>query len=440
MPLQPSDLVLQRLLTLHPKIIDLSLGRVTRLLARLHHPEGRLAPVVHVAGTNGKGSTIAFLRAMLEAAGYRVQAYISPHLVRFAERIKLVGGIIGEARLTALLEECERANRGEPITFFEITTAAAFLAFAREPADVLLLEVGLGGRLDATNVIERPALSIITPVSIDHTQYLGNSLEGIAFEKAGILKPGVKAVIGPQILHAEAVIKAQAERVGASLYRYGPDWRIEAAGDRLHYEGRHWQLDLPQPNLLGAHQIVNAGIAVASAERLDGFRISPDHLRAGLTRAEWPARLQRLTRGPLVDALPGKDWELWLDGGHNAAAGEILAKQAARWHDGGASEKSAGNKPLGLVYGMLKTKDAIHFLAPLASYAAALRAVAIPGEINSLTAEEACAHARAVGHKAEAAESVEAAVRELVATLGQPSRILICGSLYLAGKVLAENG
>lgn len=440
MPLRSSDEILQRLLTLHPKIIDLSLDRITRLLARLHHPERRLAPVVHVAGTNGKGSTIAFLRAILEAAGYRVQAYISPHLVRFAERIKLVGGIIDEAGLTALLEECERANRGEPITFFEITTAAAFLAFARQEADVLLLEVGLGGRLDATNVIERPALSVITPVSIDHTQYLGESLEGIASEKAGILKPDVTAVIGPQPARAETAIETHAKRVGAFLYRYGRDWRIEQRGDGFRYEGRRWQVDLPQPNLLGAHQLVNAGIAVAAAECLDRFRISSEHLQAGLIHAEWPARLQRLTRGPLVDALPGNGWELWLDGGHNAAAGEILAAQAARWRDGVAREKSSGGKPLGLVFGMLKTKDAAGFLSPLAAYATALRAVAIPGETNSLSAEEACAQARAAGHKAEAATSVEAAVRDLVGQLGRPSRLLICGSLYLAGKVLAENG
>ncbi|MFI4985906.1 MAG: bifunctional folylpolyglutamate synthase/dihydrofolate synthase [Alphaproteobacteria bacterium] len=430
MPLQPSDLVLGCLLALHPKLIDLALGRIERLLERLGHPEHKLAPVVHVAGTNGKGSTIAFLRAMLEAAGYRVQAYTSPHLVRFAERIRLVADIIDDARLTQLLEECERANRGEPITFFEITTAAAFLAFSREPADALLLEVGLGGRFDATNVIRTPALLAITPISLDHTEHLGETIEKIAFEKAGILKPGVVAVVGPQLPGAAGVIETQAEHVGAALFRHGRDWSIAASGDGWHYRGRRWRLELPRPGLLGEHQLENAALAVAAAERLTGFRLSPEHVRAGLAQVEWPARLQRLTRGPLVAALPGAGWELWLDGGHNASAGAALARQAQAWRD----------KPLGLVYGMLKSKDAQSFLTPLAPHATALRAVAIPGEANSLSAEAAASHARAAGHRAQPAESPLAAVTELVAELARPSRLLICGSLYLAGKVLAENG
>ena len=430
MPPLPSDEILKRLLALHPKAIDLSLGRIERLLADLGNPERRLAPVVHVAGTNGKGSTIAFLRAFLEAAGYRVQAYTSPHLVRFAERIRLSDGIIEEARLSALLEECECVNAGAEITFFEITTAAAFLAFARAPADLLLLEVGLGGRLDATNVVERPALSVVTPVSIDHIEFLGDTLAKIAFEKAGVLKPGVRAVVGPQPAAALGVIAAEADRVGAPLYRVGEDWTIEATAEGMRYRGRAALLDLPRPGLLGAHQVSNAGLAIAAAERLEGFRIGSDHLRRGLARVEWPARLQRLTRGPLIAALPDEGWELWLDGGHNPAAGEVLARQAERWRD----------LPLGLVFGMLKTKDAAHFLAPLARDAAALRAIAIPGEANSLSAQEACRFASAAGHRAAAAGSLLAAVRELAATLRRPSRLLICGSLYLAGKVLAENG
>ncbi|HYB10020.1 MAG TPA: folylpolyglutamate synthase/dihydrofolate synthase family protein [Alphaproteobacteria bacterium] len=427
---QPSDLVLERLLALHPKAIDLSLGRIERLLDRLGHPENRLAPAVHVAGTNGKGSTVAYMRAFLEAAGCRVQVYTSPHLVRFAERIRLSRGLVSDDELTALLEECERVNGGEPITFFEITTAAAFLAFAREEADVLLLEVGLGGRLDATNVVKRPAVSAITPVSIDHTQFLGNTLEAIAFEKAGILRPGVVAAIGPQLPGAMGVIEAQAERLGTPLYRFGVEWRVDPTSSGIRYEGQRWRLDLPRPALLGAHQIFNAGVSIAAAERLEGFHMTPAHLKAGLANVEWPARLQRLVLGPLRNLLPEPAWELWLDGGHNAAAGEILAAQASQWTD----------KPLALVYGMLKTKDAAHFLAPLAPYSTALRAVTIPGEVNSLPAEEACAYARAAGHRAEVADTVDAAVRELVATLDRPSRILICGSLYLAGKVLAENG
>jgi dihydrofolate synthase/folylpolyglutamate synthase len=433
--LRPSDFVLERLLALHPKIIDLSLGRIERLLDRLGYPEHRLAPVIHIAGTNGKGSTLAFLRAILEAAGYRVQAYTSPHLVRFAERIRLAHGIVAEDRLTALLEECERANDGAPITFFEITTAAAFLAFAREEADALLLEVGLGGRLDATNVIAHPALSVITPISIDHTQYLGNTIEAIAFEKAGILKPGVEAAIGPQVPGALGTIEREAEQRGTPLYRNGADWRIEAKGDGLSYQGRRWRLDLPRPTLLGIHQYLNAGLAIAAAERLDRFKIAPEHVAAGLTHAEWPARLQRLTRGPLVDALPSAAWELWLDGGHNAAAGTILSEQAARWRG-----DAVGGKPLGLVYGMLKTKDAEGFLAPLAPHASALRAIAVPGEAASLSAVEAAQHARAAGFRAEAASDALDAVRSLTAALPRPGRILICGSLYLAGRVLAENG
>lgn len=430
MPHQPSDLVLERLLALHPKLIDLSLGRIERLLERLGHPERRLAPAVHVAGTNGKGSVVATLRAFLAAAGYRVQAYTSPHLVRFAERIRLKGGIVGEGPLTALLEECERANGGAPITFFEITTAAAFLAFAREPADALLLEVGLGGRLDATNVVAKPALTVLTPISIDHVDHLGDTLERIAFEKAGILKTGVVAVVGPQPPGAMGVIEAESERVGAALYRHGRDWTVEARPAGIHYRGRHWRLDLPRPGLLGAHQIENAGLALAAAERLEGFRLTPDHLATGLARVDWPGRLQRLTRGPLSKALPDGGWELWLDGGHNAAAGAALASHARGWHD----------KPLGLVYGMLKTKDARQFLEPLVPHAAALRAIAIPGEANSLSAETAAAAALAAGHKAAPAASALDAVEALVRELKRPSRILVCGSLYLAGKILAENG
>ena len=430
MPPLRSDEVLKRLLALHPRVIDLSLGRIERLLATLGHPERRLAPVIHVAGTNGKGSTIAFLRAVLEAAGYRVQAYTSPHLVRFAERVRLADGLIEEERLAALLEECERVNAGAEITFFEITTAAAILAFARAAADILLVEVGLGGRLDATNVIERPALSVITPISIDHVEFLGDTLERIAFEKAGILKPGVAAAVGPQPAEALRVIAAEAERVGTQLFGHGEEWTIQATVEGMLYQGREWRLALPRPGLLGAHQIANAGLAIAAAERLEGFRFAPDHLWLGLARVEWPARLQRLKRGPLVAALPGEGWELWLDGGHNPAAAEILAQQAEDWRE----------RPLGLVFGMLKTKDAAHFLAPLARHGAALRAIAIPGEANSLSAEEACRLASAAGHRAAAAASPLAAVRELAATLGRPSRLLICGSLYLAGKILAENG
>jgi dihydrofolate synthase/folylpolyglutamate synthase len=423
----PSDAVLDRLTRLHPKLIDLSLGRIERLLARLEHPEAKLAPVLHVAGTNGKGSVIAFLRAMLEAAGARVQAYTSPHLVRFHERIRLASGPIEERGLVALLEACEAANGAAPITFFEITTAAAFLAFAREPADLLLLETGLGGRLDATNVIESPRLVAITPVSVDHVQFLGGGLAEIAFEKAGILKPGVAAVIGPQAPEALAVIERRAAELGAPLYRFGHEWRVFSEDAGIVFENGGEARRYPAPALAGAYQTENAGVALACADLLDGFGLDEAARSAGLMRADWPGRLQRLSRGPLVDLLP-EGWELWLDGGHNAAAGQALARELAAWRE----------RPLHLVYGMLNTKAARGFLAPLAPWAASLHALAIPGEPASLEAEEAAREAAAAGFQAHTSESVAEAVRAIVAA-DAPGRILICGSLYLAGRVLAEN-
>jgi dihydrofolate synthase/folylpolyglutamate synthase len=423
-----SDRVLERLGRLHPKLIDLSLGRIEQLLAALGNPQDDLPPVVHVAGTKGKGSTVATMRACLEAAGYRVHAYISPHLVRFHERIRLAGQLIEEEALIALLEECERANRDAPITFFEITTAAAFLAFARTPADIVLLEVGLGGRLDATNVVRRPAVTAITPVSLDHQAFLGDTVAAIAGEKAGILKPGVAAVIAPQPSEAAAVIEARAEAVSAPLYRARREWRCEVAGGGMRYEGERWQLDLPLPSLIGAHQVVNAGTAIACLERLSGFGISTEAIADGLRHIDWPARLQLLRSGPLVDAVP-PDWELWLDGGHNPAAGEVLGDVAAGWHD----------RPLHLVVGMMNTKDAAGFIAPLAKHARALWAVTIPGEKNALPAEALASAAVSVGLRAQPADSVLAAIRDIPVHDGN-GRVLICGSLYFAGKVLAENG
>jgi dihydrofolate synthase/folylpolyglutamate synthase len=425
-----SDAVLERLSRLHPKIIDLSLGRVERLLAALGHPERRLPPVVHVAGTNGKGSVLAYLRAMVEAAGRRVHVYTSPHLVRFNERIRLAGRLIEEEALTGLLEECERANGGEPITFFEITTAAAFLAFERAPADLLLLETGLGGRLDATNVIDRPLATAITSVSYDHMQFLGDTLAAIAGEKAGILKAGVPAAIGPQPPEAAAAIQARAATIGAPLHRFGAEWHVAPERDGLLYRGRAGARRLPQPNLPGRHQIDNAGVALACLELMGpSFALTDAEASAGLRHADWPARLQRLTRGPLPAMLPPGS-ELWLDGGHNRAAGEVLADMAKGWRD----------RPLHLVFGMLDTKEPREFLRPLAPLVRSLIAVPIPGEHASLTAAQAAEHARAVGIPAEDAPGVEAAVAALARAATGPCRILICGSLYLAGSVLAENG
>jgi dihydrofolate synthase/folylpolyglutamate synthase len=431
-PQAASDRVLARLMQLHPKKIDLSLGRTLRLLATLGNPHERLPPVIHVAGTKGKGSTVAIMRACLEAAGYRVHAYISPHLVRFHERIRLAGRLIEEDALLAVLDECERANNGAPITFFEITTAAAFLAFARIPADIVLLETGLGGRLDTTNVLARPAVTAITPISLDHQAFLGDTVAAIAGEKAGILKPGVVGVVAPQPADAQRVIEDRAAAIGSPLYRSGREWRCAAASRGMRYEGERWRLDLPVPSLLGAHQILNAGTAIACLENLSGLALSPAAIRRGLCRIDWPARLQHLQRGPLVEMLPA-GWELWLDGGHNPAAGEVLGVVAAGWRD----------RSLDLVVGMLNTKDAAGFLAPLAPHARSLRAVTIPGEDNPLPAEAIAAAAAAVGIGAEAASSVEAALRDIIGGQGQgrmSGRVLICGSLHLAGIVLAENG
>jgi dihydrofolate synthase / folylpolyglutamate synthase len=423
-----SDRVLERLGQLHPKLIDLSLGRIERLLAALGDPQDRLPPIVHVAGTNGKGSTVATLRACLEAGGWRVHTYTSPHLVRFHERIRLAGALIDEDALLAVLEECEAANQGSPITFFEITTAAAFLAFARTPADTLLLETGLGGRLDATNAIRRPAVAAITPISLDHQAFLGDTIAAIASEKAGILKKGAPAVIGPQLPEATAILAARAAAVGAPLFRFGQEWRCQPRAEGMHYRGPRWQFDLPLPALCGAHQIVNAGTAIACLEQLLDLPVTGRAIAAGLRQIEWPGRLQRLTRGALVAALPA-GWELWLDGGHNPGAGAVLADMAASWRD----------RSLYLVVGMLKSKDASGFLAPLAEHAKGLSAVTIPHEANPLPAQAIAAAARSVGLPAQIADSVLAAVRDL-AKPGVTGRILICGSLHFAGTVLAENG
>jgi len=381
-------------------VIDLSLGRTERLLAKLGHPERSLPPVAHVAGTNGKGSTVAYLAAMAKAAGLKAHAYISPHLVRFHERITIAGRLIEEDALVALLEECEAANAGEPITFFEITTAAAFVAFARTPADLCLLEVGLGGRFDSTNMIERPAVCAITPVSIDHVGFLGDTIEKIAFEKAGILKPGVTAVVGRQEPAALSVIAARAKDIGAPLRVFGRDY--DAIG-------------LPTPSLAGAHQFENAAIARECGKILG---LSDAAIRQGIETAVWPGRLQRLG-----------EWdghELWLDGGHNPAAARALAEVLRGWGK------------TWLVFGMLNTRKPEEFLAPLAPHVAGLRAVAIPGEKNALPAENLAAAARSLGIAADAEPSLAAALASI--PKHPPKRVLVCGSLYLVGTALAALG
>ena len=419
-----SDVILERLMSLHPKIIDLTLGRIERLLAALGQPERALPPVIHLAGTNGKGSTLAMIRAAFEAEGKTVHAYTSPHLARFHERIRLAGELISEPDLAEILAECEAANGDQPITYFEITTAAALLAFSREPADICLLEVGLGGRLDATNVIERPELCVISPVSIDHQQYLGETLPEIAAEKAGIIKRGVPCVVGPQQEPALTVIEARAEKLGAPLLAHGQHWHVWEERGRMIYQDETGLLDLPLPNLIGAHQVMNAGAAIAALRHLG---ISEQAIESGVTHAQWPARLQRLRHGPLVDAAPRA--ELWLDGGHNAAAGAALAEALGRLPP----------RPLHMICGMLRTKDIAGYLEPLAPLATTFHGVSIPGEPATLPAEETVSAARKAGMKATTADSVLGAVRDIIGK--DPSaRILICGSLYLAGKVLQENG
>jgi dihydrofolate synthase/folylpolyglutamate synthase len=428
-----TDLVLERLTKLHPKIIDLSLDRVWRLLEKIGHPERRLPPVVHVAGTNGKGSVIAYLRAMLEAAGKRVHVYTSPHLVRFHERIRLDGTLISETELLRLLEECEAANGGTPITFFEITTCAAFLAFARQPADILLMEVGLGGRLDATNVIERPLLTVQMPISFDHMQFLGHTLAAIAGEKAGIMKRGVPAVIAPQPPEAAAVFDAKAKDLGAEQYRHGHEWSVEPDGDGMLYRDSAGERRYPLPGLAGRHQIDNAGTAIACLKYLGQFGVSDPAIKRGLREVQWPARLQWLTKGPLAAALP-PGWELWLDGAHNASGGEALAVMAADW------AKAPGRLPLYLISGSLSTHDPLGLLRPLAPYVAGVRTVIVPGDHKTLPAESVAESARQAGIRAEPATDVTAALTDIVAKSKAPARVLICGSLYLAGSVLADNG
>ncbi|MEQ3643312.1 MAG: folylpolyglutamate synthase/dihydrofolate synthase family protein [Paracoccus sp. (in: a-proteobacteria)] len=419
-----SDAILSRLMALHPKVIDLSLDRMHRLLAALGNPERAIPPVIHIAGTNGKGSTQAMIRAGLEAGGARVHAYTSPHLAQFRERIRLAGTLIEDDALADLLAQVEAANDGQPITFFEITTAAAFLAFARTPADFTLLEVGLGGRLDATNVIDAPRLTVITPVSIDHTQYLGETLPLIAAEKAGIIKPRVPVIVGPQDDDALRVIEARAMGLSAPIVAHGQHWMIQPERDGMVFQDDHGLWDLPRPNLIGPHQVQNAGTALAALRALGA---TDAQARAAVTQAEWPARMQRLRHGPLVDLAQGA--ELWLDGGHNPAGGQALAATLA----------TMPARPTHLVCGMLNTKDVAGYLRPLADHAASLTAIDIPGEPNTLPATQTADAARQVGMTAHVAQDAKQAVEQLV-TRHPGVRILICGSLYLAGRILRDNG
>lgn len=431
------DSIVARLMTLHPKRIDLSLDRMWRLLDALGHPERQLPPVVHVAGTNGKGSTIAFMRAILEAAGLRVHVYTSPHLVRFNERFRL--GAEGEGRLASdeelgdALNECERVNAGAPITVFEITTAAGLLLFARSPADVLLLEVGMGGRLDATNVVDSPLASVITPVSFDHIEHLGDTVGKIAAEKAGILKHGVPAIVAAQPREALLAIERQAARIKAPIKIAGEDWTATEERGRLVYQDDAGLLDLPAPRLYGRHQFENAGVAIAALRAVGDLKLPPAAFEIGIAKADWPARMQRLSQGRLA-ALAPSGGELWLDGGHNADGGRAIANALADLEE-------RVSRPLVLIVGMLSTKDCESFLKNFAGLARRIVAVPIPRQDKSFPADAIAEAARAVGIPAQSSTDIEAALAAIGRfELEAPPRILITGSLYLAGAVLGANG
>jgi dihydrofolate synthase/folylpolyglutamate synthase len=427
------DRILERLLKLHPKLIDLSLSRLEKLLDRLGNPEENLPPIIHVAGTNGKGSTVATLAAIYKSAGYGVHIYTSPHLVRFTERIVVSGSEISKNYLEELLIECEDANNGESITFFEITTAAAMLAFSRNPADLLLLEVGLGGRFDATNVIETPTLSVITPVSMDHQDFLGKTIDEIAFEKAGILKPSVPAIIGPQTNKALNVIKRRALELGSSAYIFGEDWNISPANNQLIFKMGSKSSIVPRPNLLGDHQIQNAGCAVASIKLLNGqFPVSPQEIDMGLVSINWPARLQKLKEGNLIENLL-EDVEIWIDGGHNQDAAKAIASTLRDWRT--ASPEIS----IHMVFGALNNRCPQNFLQYFTNVIDTIRAVDIPGETNALSALEIETAARECGLKAYPAKGISPAITDIISNSSGKRRILICGSLYLAGAVLREN-
>lgn len=425
-----TDAILQRLLSLHPnKLIDLSLDRIERLLADMGRPQDKLPPVIHVAGTNGKGSTIAFMRAMLEAADKRVHVYTSPHLVAFRERIRLAGNLVSNRRLNRALEYCEQVNAGRPITYFEITTAAALHLFAETPADYLLLEVGMGGRFDATNVIGKPLGAVITPISIDHIEFLGGSVAVIAREKAGILKRGAPAVVGGQSDVAREAIAAEARKLGVQPWFRGQDFDSYAQNGRLVYQDESGLLDLPPPVLQGAFQFTNAGIAIA-AMRHFGLPVTEAQIGEGLKTAQWPARMSLIGTGRLRDLLPAGH-ELWLDGGHNEAGGGVIAEAVRQMN-------ARRPRPLVLIMGTFANKDAGGFLAHFGDMPEKVLTVRIPGERASWTARQLSDLASAQGLDARPMRSVKAALME--AANIPDARVVICGGLYLAGNVLRQNG
>ena len=440
--------VLKRLSTYYPVAIDMGLDRIVRLLGDLDNPHLKLPPVIHIAGTNGKGSTLSFFKAMLEASGKKVHAFTSPHLVRYNERVVLAGEEISNDFLIDVLEECERANKDRPITFFEITAVASFLAFSKIPADVILLETGMGGRLDATNVVPNPALTVITMISNDHGKFLGSTLPQIAGEKAGILKPCAPCILGPQTKDALAsgvdiVVEQKAVEVGADIHIAGmPEdeggWLVRAGESGFTFTGLGRVMELPFPAMLGDHQILNAGTAVAGLLRLKQtgnplWQIEEDAIRKGIQTAHWPARMQRLDDHEEFLSLP-ENCELWLDGGHNDSAGAVLADQARKW-------RQQDDKEFHIVMAMLTTKTPEEFLEKLAPLADRITVIPVPNDPLSFEPRELEKRiGRMDGIKADISKADDwlDAIRRLTASSGS-KRILTCGSLYLAGDVLKHS-
>ncbi|GLQ21317.1 bifunctional folylpolyglutamate synthase/dihydrofolate synthase [Algimonas porphyrae] len=437
--MSPLDRALDEFRRLHPRKIDLGLSRIETVLERLDRPQDKLPTSVHIAGTNGKGSTVAFLRAMLEASGARVHVYTSPHLVRFNERIVLAGQEIDDASLIDVLHRVRDANDGAPLSFFEATTAAAFLAFAETPADYAIIEVGLGGRFDATNVFT-PAVCAITPIDYDHAEFLGRDIAGIAREKAGIMKPGRPVLSAPQREQVMAVLNVAAKRVGAPLIAWGQDFRAYPENGRLVFETETELMDLPPPALAGGHQVMNAGLAIAVARTLG---LARDAVADGLRQAVWPARMQRMGAGPLIDMAHESGADVWLDGGHNPHAARALSTHMA-------SLEGQSARPLILIMGILANKNAGEFLDFFQGLAAGLVAVEIddhaslsPDVLSELAQSRGMA--TTIGHNLtdamqKAINMGEALSRQSADQPVIPPRILICGSLYLAGQVLTANG
>ncbi len=428
---QPSaDMILKRLTQLHPKIIDLSLDRVEKLLQKLGNPQKKIPPVIHIAGTNGKGSTLSLIKSSLEASDKKVHAYISPHLVKFHERITLAGKLISDVDLCNYLTTCEKYNCNEDITFFEITTCAAFLAYSQTKADYTLLEVGLGGRLDATNTIESPQLCVITPISIDHEHFLGNTLQEISHEKAGILKKNVTAIVGKQDKRALKIIRNKASEIGAVLQVYGEDWFIKEIDGKLIFNNMYGKFTFPAPNLRGKHQIENAGMAISALQHL---KIGEKEISVGLRNVNWPARLQLLKEGPLVELVKAQcnNSELWLDGGHNVAAGQKISETI----------RFLENRPIHLICGMMNNKDIFGFLKPFSKTISSLYGVKIPGQPQSFSQKKICETGKLLKIESYTAQSTKMALSTILNSPNKetPLRILICGSLYLAGYILSEN-